>query len=231
MAASLFIEPNGSTDTYFTFDTADDFKSAPLNTPMSPGGSSFGSTLSTSPDESDFLRPPYAFPGRSPSTEDFSTSPNSLRFLKTYPPKIARPPNAWILYRSQKLAEFKDLNPDMYTKGTSRNKADRGMRPTQASFSKQIAEMWANEPADVKEYYHNQASLKSMVHAAENPGESLVLAPSDRFTGSHIPSSLQDIASIPTKLVDRKRRASVAYPSRHEVSKPSLSTLSLQLLL
>lgn len=84
--------------------------------------------------------------------------------------KIARPPNAWILYRSQKLEEFKHSNPSMYVGKPYRCKANRGLRPTQASFSKQIASMWAAEPQSVKEYYHNQASLRSLVHAAENPG-------------------------------------------------------------
>lgn len=85
------------------------------------------------------------------------------------PTKVARPPNAWILYRSTKLAEFKEQNPEIYT-GGKRSKADRGLRPTQANMSKQIGEMWAKEPASVKDYFHREAMLRSVMHAVENPG-------------------------------------------------------------
>ena len=88
--------------------------------------------------------------------------------------KIARPPNAWILYRSTKLAEFKEKNPSMYT-GGKRSKADRGLRPTQAIMSKQIGEMWAKEPPSVKDYFHREAMLRSVMHAVENPGKPLHL--------------------------------------------------------
>lgn len=84
-------------------------------------------------------------------------------------PKIARPPNAWILYRSVKLAEFKEQNPQIYT-GVKRTKANRGARPTQANMSKQIAELWAQEPPEVKDHFHRAAVLKSVMHAVENPG-------------------------------------------------------------
>jgi hypothetical protein len=84
-------------------------------------------------------------------------------------PKIARPPNAWILYRSVKLAEFKEQNPQIYT-GVKRTKANRGARPTQANMSKQIAELWAREPPEVKDHFHREAVLKSVIHAVENPG-------------------------------------------------------------
>ena len=87
--------------------------------------------------------------------------------------KIARPPNAWILYRSAKLAEFKALNPRLYDRPSARIKADRGARPTQANMSKTIAEWWAAEPPEVKDHYHQQAVIRTMLHQAEHPGKPL----------------------------------------------------------
>lgn len=83
--------------------------------------------------------------------------------------KVARPPNAWILYRSDKLVEYRKLNPEMYEK-MSRSKADRGIRPTQANMSKTIAEWWAKEPQSVKDHYHKEATARSVRHQAEYPG-------------------------------------------------------------
>ena len=85
--------------------------------------------------------------------------------------KIARPPNAWILYRSSKIADFKKRHPHIYDKETASNRGgERGNRPTQANMSKAIAEMWNNEASEVKDHYHREAIVKSMIHQVENPG-------------------------------------------------------------
>ncbi|KAK9895436.1 hypothetical protein P389DRAFT_190636 [Cystobasidium minutum MCA 4210] len=146
---------------------------APATAPTSPGASSAtGSHLSSSADEHDYT---HTFSSNPPDQSKPATF-KSRKVAKSEgeedaSQKIARPPNAWILYRSKKLAEFKQSNPKMYPgKQTTRTKADRGIRPTQASFSKQIANMWAAEPAEVKEAYHEEASLRSVMHAIENPG-------------------------------------------------------------
>lgn len=147
---------------------------APATAPTSPGASSAtGSHLSSSADEHDYT---HTFSSNPPDQSKPATF-KSRKVAKSEgeedaSQKIARPPNAWILYRSKKLAEFKQSNPKMYPgKQTTRTKADRGIRPTQASFSKQIANMWAAEPAEVKEAYHEEASLRSVMHAIENPGK------------------------------------------------------------
>jgi hypothetical protein len=118
--------------------------------------------------------------GYSPSASSAHSSLSPVQYAERKPgstkdTKIPRPPNAWILYRSSKLAEFKEHNPEMYIKpGEKRSRTDRGVRPTQANMSKAIAEMWAQEPSEVKEHYHKQAMLRSVMHAVDNPGEPTV---------------------------------------------------------
>lgn len=108
----------------------------------------------------------------SPGTSLTTTSPEGggADVEDATSPKIARPPNAWILYRSDMLAEFKKTNPHIYEKKT-KSKADRGTRPTQANMSKCIADRWAAEPASVKERYHQEAVRRSQIHAVEFPSQ------------------------------------------------------------
>lgn len=116
-------------------------------------------------EDSEFLRS-SSDSGSSVSASQYAARPKSSSGAI----KIARPPNAWILYRSTKLAEWKSKNPELYAKG-GRSKAERGNRPTQASMSKQIADMWREEPQEVKDHFHNEAVMRSVMHAVENPGE------------------------------------------------------------
>ena len=51
-------------------------------------------------------------------------------------PRISRPPNAFILYRSDKLVEVKEAQADI--------------RTPQAELSKLIAERWRQEPPEVR---------------------------------------------------------------------------------
>lgn len=141
--------------------------------PTSPSASSTsGSLVSSSTDDPEYIT--YYSPAAT-HRAPFSPKTKVAKKAKSdeeNDPKISRPPNAWILYRSKKLAELKEANPKLYvSRSATRNKADRGLRPTQASISKQIASMWAAEPADVKDAYHQEASVRSMVHAIENPGK------------------------------------------------------------
>lgn len=114
-------------------------------------------------EDSDFLR---SSSGSESSASQYAERPTTSSGGTV---KVARPPNAWILYRSTKLAEWKSKNPELYTKG-HRTEADRGNRPTQASMSKHIADLWKEEPQEVKEHFHKEAMMRSVQHAIENPG-------------------------------------------------------------
>ncbi|KAF8750657.1 hypothetical protein RHS01_09126 [Rhizoctonia solani] len=72
---------------------------------------------------------------------------------KAQPP---RPPNAWILYRSDKLKE-------LATQQTS------GPRKPQAEISKIISQMWQQEGPDTKGKYETRAEEKKAEHAALYP--------------------------------------------------------------
>lgn len=76
--------------------------------------------------------------------------------------KILRPPNAWILYRSDKLADAKD---------------SQGQRTPQAELSKHIAESWRAEPPEVKRQYERQAELRKLQHEAQYPGRPGLVSP------------------------------------------------------
>lgn len=71
--------------------------------------------------------------------------------------KISRPPNAWILYRSDKILEVK---------------AHAEIRTPQAELSKLIAERWRNESPEVKQRYELQAKMRKQEHDSQNPGQS-----------------------------------------------------------
>ena len=68
-----------------------------------------------------------------------------------------RPPNAWILYRSDKLRALPPQVP-----GTPRR--------VQADVSKLISSMWRNESEDVRNQYERRADEKKAEHQARYPG-------------------------------------------------------------
>lgn len=70
--------------------------------------------------------------------------------------KILRPPNAWILYRSDKLLEVKEAKATIKT--------------PQAELSKMIAERWRAEAPEVKRKYELQAQYRKQEHDAQHPG-------------------------------------------------------------
>lgn len=74
--------------------------------------------------------------------------------LEKQPP---RPPNAWILYRSEKLRD-----PSL--------KPGSGQRLPQADISKMISQMWKNESEDVRARYEYLANIKKNEHEAKYPG-------------------------------------------------------------
>ncbi|KAH8923608.1 hypothetical protein BT69DRAFT_1281298 [Atractiella rhizophila] len=78
--------------------------------------------------------------------------------------KTPRPPNAWILYRSDTIAELKRVrSPDL----------NRG----QGELSKMIAQQWKNESDAVRKWYEQQAELKKLEHREQNPGYKYQPAP------------------------------------------------------
>ncbi|KAJ7647508.1 hypothetical protein FB45DRAFT_1051980 [Roridomyces roridus] len=66
--------------------------------------------------------------------------------------KPPRPPNAWILYRSDK------------------SKTVREGRMAQGELSKIIAEMWRNEAPEIRAYYERLADQAKIQHLNDNPG-------------------------------------------------------------
>ncbi|EGF99649.1 uncharacterized protein MELLADRAFT_94219 [Melampsora larici-populina 98AG31] len=67
--------------------------------------------------------------------------------------RLPRPPNSWILYRSEKILEMKSL--------------DLGL--AQSILSKEIAARWREEPSEVKKMYERKAEIIKAEHAAKHP--------------------------------------------------------------
>lgn len=74
--------------------------------------------------------------------------------------RIPRPPNAWILYRSDCISKMRANMPEGAPK------------PTQANLSKQFGEKWRNESPDVKAHWDRLAEIARDEHAAKYPGKS-----------------------------------------------------------
>lgn len=125
-----------------------------------PHLSSAASTTSTTHSGSDSPRTPKA--------QELPPSPPLPATRKDG--KISRPPNAWILYRSDKLAEVKEARATVKT--------------PQAELSKMIAERWRAETAEVKRKYDLQAQLKKQEHDALYPGMSCLNSSGSRLIRS-----------------------------------------------
>ncbi|GLB37261.1 putative high mobility group [Lyophyllum shimeji] len=69
--------------------------------------------------------------------------------------QIPRPPNSWILYRSDMVSLLPPPPP-----GTTRS---------QAEVSRMISQMWKNEAPEVKAEYERRAEVKKLEHAALYP--------------------------------------------------------------
>lgn len=75
------------------------------------------------------------------------------------PIHVARPPNAWILYRSDQLQQIKK-DPVISKK-------------PQADISKLIGALWREEKPEVKQWYEEQALIAKEAHLKAHPGASL----------------------------------------------------------
>lgn len=71
--------------------------------------------------------------------------------------KPPRPPNAWILYRSDKIHQLPPLEPGQ-------------PRRSQAEVSRIISAMWANELDEVHQEYERRAEAAKAEHALKYPG-------------------------------------------------------------
>jgi len=71
--------------------------------------------------------------------------------------KAPRPPNAWIIYRSDKVHQLPPLQPGQ-------------PRRAQAEVSKLISNMWANESEETRQEYERRAEEAKAAHALKYPG-------------------------------------------------------------
>ncbi len=71
--------------------------------------------------------------------------------------KAPRPPNAWIIYRSDKVHQLPPLEPGQ-------------PRRAQADVSKMISSMWANESEQTRQEYERRAEEAKAAHALKYPG-------------------------------------------------------------
>ncbi|KAI0730213.1 high mobility group box domain-containing protein, partial [Fomitopsis betulina] len=72
-------------------------------------------------------------------------------------PKPPRPPNAWILYRSDKLRELAE------------RRDPHAPKRLQADISKEISEMWKSENPEIKREYERISEIKKQEHRTQYP--------------------------------------------------------------
>ena len=78
-------------------------------------------------------------------------------------PHTPRPPNAWILYRSQKFREIQQQRDAQTSLGSSESPK------SQAEISRIISQMWQNETAAVKQRFEALADEKKLAHQRMYP--------------------------------------------------------------
>ncbi|CDR87110.1 probable HMG-box protein Hmg3 [Sporisorium scitamineum] len=78
--------------------------------------------------------------------------------------KIPRPPNAFILYRSNKMHELKNQNSDSSLSETGLDKLDYQRR-----LSKVIGQLWRNESEQVKATFYEKAKQAAKEHQERYP--------------------------------------------------------------
>lgn len=145
------------------------------------------------------VRPPSlvyvetSFPAKAPSLSAASKESST---------RISRPQNSWVLYRSSKVREFKEVNP--------------ASRATQGTISKVVAELWRNESPEVKLKFEELAEQHRIDHGIKYPFYKLQLRPKTTRVSSTkplSPSSAQDthppiLPSLPIPI-----RGSTSYPT------------------
>ncbi|KAJ1024159.1 hypothetical protein NDA16_002998 [Ustilago loliicola] len=110
----------------------------------------------------------YGFHPHSPRQPDLSqSSPDAQRKepnrAEAAEPHTPRPPNAWILYRSQKFREIQQNRNEQSRSGSSEKPK------SQAEISKMISQMWQNEKSSVKQKFEALADEKKLAHQRMYP--------------------------------------------------------------
>lgn len=85
--------------------------------------------------------------------------------------KIARPKNCFVIYRLDKHADIKALNPDLTNNDCCKyDRASYMQTSLTTPTAKVIAQMWRNEPQSVKDEYRSRAEAERRQHAIDHPG-------------------------------------------------------------
>jgi hypothetical protein len=95
-------------------------------------------------------------PNNMDDPEPSSSSKATPQALLAYTTRVKRPPNAWILYRSEKMREVLQ-EPKWHG------------RP-QSEVSQYVGELWKKEPVEVKKEWEQKAEIAKQEHAEQNPG-------------------------------------------------------------
>ncbi|KAK4706151.1 hypothetical protein P7C70_g39, partial [Phenoliferia sp. Uapishka_3] len=95
---------------------------------------------------------------KSPKSKSQSSPRPASKAAKRAEGYTPRPPNAWILYRSQQIRNLKQ-DPDLAKK-------------PQSEISKVIGQMWRTESDEVRQWYEHQAEIKKAEHKDMYPGRS-----------------------------------------------------------
>ena len=106
------------------------------------------------------MTPAIATAAAAGSSAATSTAPSPQDTPAGEAKRVPRPPNAWILYRSDCIQKMRAEMPE------------GARKPTQADLSKQFGEQWRNESEEVKTSYERLAEAAREEHAHKHPGES-----------------------------------------------------------
>lgn len=111
---------------------------------------------------------PFGFHPQSPRQPDFSSNlPDGQRKVPnradTAEPHTPRPPNAWILYRSEKFREIQQSRNEQSRSGSSEKPK------SQAEISRIVSQMWQNETSAVKQKFEALADEKKLAHQRMYP--------------------------------------------------------------
>ncbi|KAJ8463303.1 hypothetical protein ONZ45_g17629 [Pleurotus djamor] len=115
------------------------------------------------------------------------------------PEHVPRPPNAWILYRADKLMQLKQS-------------ANYGDALQQSHASKIIGQMWKQEPQDVRDYYDRLARQKKEEHKVMHPGYKY--QPKSKLKGPQ--AAAQEVAQEVVEVAENE-----AGPSSRPYNQPS----------
>ncbi|KAK9895860.1 hypothetical protein P389DRAFT_71007 [Cystobasidium minutum MCA 4210] len=131
--------------------------------------------------------------------------------------KPPRPPNAWILYRSDCIRKQRE------------NRSPDAPKPTQAELSKLFGEQWRNESEDVKAEYERQAEAARDEHSAKYPDWRFSRKPLKAGSAealSALPKHKATKLQVPSRggIAKKRRRDNTSGASSEPPSPPDTST-------